>query len=305
MESDAFSVPNFSIPNLNGKVAIVAGATRGAGRGIAVELGAAGATVYVTGRSTRQSSSSMGRPETIEDTAEMINSCGGRAIAIRVDHTVPEEVAGLIQRIREEQNGQLDLLVNDIWGGDPLTQWGMPFWRHDLQNGLTMQRLAVHTHLITSWYAAPLMVERGRGLIIEVTDGITERYRGSLFYDLAKASVNRLALAQAEDLRPFNVAAIALSPGFLRSEAVLDHFGVTEANWRDAIITDENFAVSETPSYIGRAVVALAHDPKIMAKSGKALATWNLAREYGFKDIDGLQPDWGSHARANLGIDMG
>lgn len=309
MKSDAFSNPNFNAPNfcvprLKDKVALVAGATRGAGRGIAVELGAAGAMVYVTGRSTRKSSSSMGRPETIEDTAELINSQGGRAIAIRVDHTVPEEVAGLIQHIREEQNGQLDLLVNDIWGGDPLTQWGTPFWRHDLQNGLEIQRLAVHTHLITSWYAAPLMVERGRGLIIEVTDGITERYRGSLFYDLAKASVIRLALAQAEDLRPFSVAAVALSPGFLRSEAVLDHFGVTEDNWRDAIAKDENFAVSETPSYIGRAVVALANDPDIMAKSGKALATWNLAREYGFKDIDGTQPNWGSHVRANLGIDM-
>lgn len=300
MESDTFS-----IPNLDDKVALVAGATRGAGRGIAVELGVAGATVYVTGRSTRKSKSSMCRPETIEDTAELINSRGGRAIALRVDHTVPEEVAGLIQCIREEQNGQLDLLVNNIWGGDPLTEWGIPFWQHDLQNGLEMQRLAVHTHLITSWYAAPLMVERERGLIIEVTDGITERYRGSLFYDLAKASVIRLALAEAEDLRPFNVAAVALSPGFLRSEAVLDHFGVTEANWQDAIIKDENFAFSETPSYIGRAVVALVNDPNIMAKSGKALATWNLAREYGFRDIDGTQPDWGWHARADLGIDMG
>ncbi len=305
MKSDAFGAVNFSVPILSDKVALVAGATRGAGRGIAVELGAAGALVYVTGRSTRQSKSSMCRPETIEETAELINSQGGRAIAIRVDHTVSKEVAGLIQRILEEQNGQLDLLVNDIWGGDPLTQWGIPFWQHDLQNGLEMQRLAVHTHLITSWYAAPLMVERGRGLIIEVTDGITDRYRGSLFYDLAKASVIRLALAEAEDLRPFNVAAVALSPGFLRSEAVLDHFGVTEANWQEAIIKDENFACSETPSYIGRAVVALVNDPNIMAKSGKALATWNLAKEYGFKDIDDTQPDWGWHARADLGIDMG
>jgi NAD(P)-dependent dehydrogenase (short-subunit alcohol dehydrogenase family) len=194
----------------------------------------------------------------------------------------------LILAFREEQKGQLDLLVNDIWGGDPLTQWGIPFWRHDLQNGLEMQRLAIHTHLITSWYAAPLMVERGRGLIIEVTDGITERYRGSLFYDLAKASVTRLALAQAEDLRPFSVAAVALSPGFLRSEAALDHFGVTEANWRDAIAKDENFGASETPYYIGRAVVALANDPNVMAKSGKALATWNLAREYGFRTSTAL-----------------
>jgi NAD(P)-dependent dehydrogenase (short-subunit alcohol dehydrogenase family) len=163
----------------------------------------------------------------------------------------------------------------------------------------------VHSHLVTSWYAAPLMVERGSGLIVEVTDGVTERYRGSLFYDLAKASVIRLALAQAEDLRPHNVAAVALSPGFLRSEAMLDHFGVTESTWRQAIAQDENFAVSETPHYIGRAIVALAGDANIMAKSGQALASWNLAKEYGFTDVDGTQPDWGSHAREKLGLDMG
>jgi NAD(P)-dependent dehydrogenase (short-subunit alcohol dehydrogenase family) len=291
--------------SLDKKVALVAGATRGAGRAIAIELGLAGAITYVTGRSTRLSSSPMQRPETIEETAELITAGGGKAIPLRVDHTLPEEVAALMQRIREEQAGRLDILVNDVWGGDPLATWGVTFWEHDLEAGLLMQHNAVHSHIITSWYAAPLMVERKGGLIIEVTDGITDRYRGSLFYDLVKASVIRLAVAQAEDLRPFNVAAVALSPGFLRSEAMLEHFGVTESNWRDAIAKDPNFAISETPHFIGRAVVALASDPDIMSKSGKALATWNLAREYGFTDIDGSQPDWGSHARRELGLDMG
>jgi NAD(P)-dependent dehydrogenase (short-subunit alcohol dehydrogenase family) len=284
---------------LRDKVALVAGATRGAGRAIAIELASAGATIYVTGRSTRGSPSSMQRPETIEETAELIAARGGKAIALGVDHTVSEEVAELVRRIGAEQAGRLDILVNDIWGGDPLAQWGVHFWEHDLEAGLRMQQNAVHSHLITSWHAAPLMVQGGGGLIIEVTDGINERYRGSLFYDLAKASVIRLALAQAEELRPFNVAAIALSPGFLRSEAMLDHFGVTEATWRDAIQKDENFAVSETPHFIGRAVAALASDPEIMSKSGKALATWNLAKEYGFTDVDGTQPDWGTHARSS------
>jgi NAD(P)-dependent dehydrogenase (short-subunit alcohol dehydrogenase family) len=290
---------------LQGRVALVAGATRGAGRGIAIEVADAGAVTYVTGRSTKASPSPMNRPETIEETAEMISARGGQAIAVRVDHCVAEEVAALIARIDAEQGGRLDILVNDVWGGDPLTQWGRPFWEHDLDAGLKMQRLAVHSHLITSWYAAPLMTRRKKGLVVEVTDGITARYRDSLFYDLAKASVIRLALAQAEDLRPFGIAAVALSPGFLRSEAMLDHFGVTESTWHDAIARDPNFAVSETPFYIGRAVAALAADPNIMARSGRALATWNLAREYGFLDVDGTQPDWGGYARNDLGLEMG
>ena len=287
------------------KIALVAGATRGAGRAIAVELAAAGALTYVTGRSTRGSPSPMNRPETIEDTAQLIAARGGQAVAVRVDHAVPEDVSALMERVRREQDGRLDILVNDLWGGDPLAQWGVPFWQHDLQAGLLMQRNAVHSHLITSWYAAPLMIARRSGLIIEVTDGITDRYRGSLFYDLAKASVMRLALAQAQELREFNVTALALTPGFLRSEAMLDHFGVTEANWRDAVAKDPSFAVSETPYFIARAVVALASDPEIMSKTGTALATWNLAKEYGFTDLDGTQPDWGAHARRVLGMDMG
>ena len=290
---------------LQGKVALVAGATRGAGRGIAIELAEAGAITYVTGRSTKAARSPMNRAETIEETAELISARGGRAVAVRVDHTVAKEVAALVARIHEEQAGRLDILVNDVWGGDPLTQWGAPFWEHDLDAGLLMQRAAVHSHLITSWHVAPLMTRRRTGLIVEVTDGILDRYRGSLFYDLAKAAVIRLALSQAEDLRSYDVAAVALSPGFLRSEAMLDHFGVTESTWRDAVLKDPNFAVSETPFYVGRAVVALAADPNIMARSGRALATWNLAREYGFSDVDGTRPDWGSHARDHLGMDMG
>jgi NAD(P)-dependent dehydrogenase (short-subunit alcohol dehydrogenase family) len=282
---------------LSGHVALVAGGTRGAGRGIAVELGAAGTTVYVTGRSTWNARSPMNRPETIEETAEMVDARGGRGIAVRVDHTDSADVAALVARIAAEQGGRLDILVNDIWGGDPLAHWGVPFWKHDLDDGLLMQRLAVDTHLVTSWHALPLLVARRSGLVVEVTDGVEDRYRGSLFYDLAKASVIRFARAQAEELREHGVAAVALTPGFLRSEAVLDHFGVSEANWRDAIEKDRHFAASETPAYIGRAVVALAADPGILERSGQALSSWQLAREYGFTDVDGTQPDWGAHFR--------
>ena len=281
--------------NLAETVALVAGATRGAGRGIARELGAAGATVYVTGRSVRGAASEMGRPETIEETAELVSAAGGRGIAVRCDHTEAAQVAALVERVRTEQSGRLDLLVNDIWGGDPLTVWGRPFWEHPLDDGLRMQRLAVWTHAITSWHAVPLMVARGRGLVVEITDGAGADYRGSFFYDLAKSSVIRLAVAQAHELRPHGVAAVALTPGFLRSEAMLDHFGVTEATWRDAVRQDPHFVASETPAYVGRAVVALAADGAVMEKSGRALTSWDLAREYGFTDADGSRPDWGRH----------
>ncbi|HXW83639.1 MAG TPA: SDR family oxidoreductase [Candidatus Binataceae bacterium] len=290
---------------LAGRVALVAGATRGAGRAIALELAAAGALVYATGRSSSGARSPMNRPETIEETAELAGARGGRAIAIRVDHAVPEQVAELVKRIEAEQGGRLDILVNDVWGGDPLAQWGVPFWQHNLANGLALLAQAVNTHLITSWHAAPLMVKRGQGLILEITDGISADYRGSLFYDLAKNAVNRLALAQASELRQHGIAALALSPGFLRSEAMLENLGVTEANWRDAIAKHPDFAASETPAYIGRAVVALASDPEIMKRSGQAVATWNLAKQYGFTDVDGTQPDWRAYAIAKLGFDPG
>jgi NAD(P)-dependent dehydrogenase (short-subunit alcohol dehydrogenase family) len=279
---------------LAGQVALVAGATRGAGRAIAIELGAAGATVYATGRSTRGNPSPMARPETIEETAELVDAAGGHGIAVRVDHGEPDEVAALVRRIAREQEGRLDILVNDVWGGDPLTTW-RPFWEHDLCDGLQIQCSGVHTHLITSWHAAPLMIAGGRGLIVEIGDGVDERYRGSLFYDLAKSGVIRLAVAQAEDLRPHGVAAVAVSPGFLRSEAMLDHFGVTEATWRDAIATDRHFAASETPRFVARGIAALAADPNVMRKSGRALGSWHLGREYGVVDVDGSRPDWGEH----------
>jgi NAD(P)-dependent dehydrogenase (short-subunit alcohol dehydrogenase family) len=286
-------------PDLTGRVALVAGATRGAGRGIAVELGAACATVYVTGRTATGSPSPMLRPETIDETAELVNRAGGIGIAVQADHADAGQVHSLIERI-DRDNGRLDLLVNDIWGGDPLTQWDVPFWEHDLDNGLRLLRGAVETHLITSWHAAPLLTRTPGGLVVEITDGTDSRYRDSLFYDLAKASVIRIALAQAAELKPHGIAAVALTPGFLRSEAVLDHFGVTAGAWRDAIAKDPHFAASETPRYIGRAVAHLAADPDKMACTGTASASWELARRYGFTDIDGTTPDWGHYACENL-----
>ncbi|MFD0677493.1 MULTISPECIES: SDR family oxidoreductase [unclassified Paenibacillus] len=281
---------------LVGKVAVVAGGTRGAGRGIAVMLGEAGATVYVTGRSVRGNPSSMGRVETIEETAEMVTAQGGQGIPIRVDHTVEDEVKELFERVKREQNGNLDLLVNDIWGGDSLTEWGQTFWEHSLSDGLLIQQLAVQSHMITSFYAAPLMVEKKKGLIIEITDGFDYRYRGNLYYSLAKVSVIHLAASMAEELRPYNVTALSLSPGFLRSEAMLDYFGVTEANWQDGVKKDPHFIMSETPFYIGRAVAALAADPEISKKNGMITTTWGLSDEYGFKDVDGRHPHWGNYA---------
>jgi NAD(P)-dependent dehydrogenase (short-subunit alcohol dehydrogenase family) len=284
---------------LRDKIAVVAGATRGAGRGIAVCLGEAGATVYCTGRSVTGRSATAGRPETIEETAALVTARGGTGIAAQVDHTVEAQVCALFERVAAEQ-GCLDLLVNDVWGGDALTEWGVPFWELALDKGLLMQQRAVHSHIITARYAAPLLVRQGHGLIIEITDGDTLDYRGNLFYDLAKTAAIRLAGAMAEELRPHGVTALALTPGFLRSEAMLDHFGVTEATWRDAIGQDPHFAFSETPTYIGRAVAALAADPDVARWSGMALSTWRLVKEYGFVDADGTQPDWGAHYAAYL-----
>ncbi|MFZ4663470.1 MAG: SDR family oxidoreductase [Caldilineaceae bacterium] len=281
---------------LTGKVAVVAGATRGAGRAIAVELGAAGATVYCTGRSVRGQRSDINRAETIEETAEMVTVRGGVGIAVRVDHSKPAEVEAFFQRVAAEQQGQLDILVNDVWGGESFIEFGKAFWEMDLTKALTMIERAIFTHIITSHYGAPLMVTRNQGLIIEVTDGDSLNYRGNLAYDFAKTGVIRLALAQAEDLKARGldgITALALTPGFLRSEQMLDHFGVTEATWRDAIQKDPYFASSETPYYLGRAVVALATDPNVHQKHGQAWATWTLSDEYGFTDVDGSRPHWG------------
>jgi NAD(P)-dependent dehydrogenase (short-subunit alcohol dehydrogenase family) len=286
--------------DLTDRIAVVAGGTRGAGRGIAVELGAAGATVYVTGRTTAAERSPIGRPETIEDTAYLVDEVGGTGILVRIDHTEPEQVRTLIERIADG-HGRLDILVNDVWGGDPLTEWDTPFWQHDLTNGIALLRNAVETHIITSWHAAPLLAKTPGSLLIEVTDGVSDRYRGSLFYDLAKAAAIRLAVAQAADLRPHGVTVVALTPGFLRSEAVLEHFGVDEAGWRNGIARDPNFAFSETPRYIGRAIASLAADADKLQRSGTATSTWELAKAYGFVDIDGTQPDWGQRAR-ELGL---
>lgn len=283
---------------LENKIAVVAGGTRGAGRGIAVELGAARATVYCTGRSIKGKTT--GRPETVDETAELVNEAGGKGIAVRVDHTQPDQVRDLFERIDSENNGRLDIVVNDIWGGDELTEWGVPFWQHSLDAGLTMIERAVNTHIVTSHYAAPLLVRRRQGVIFEITDGNTYDYRGTFFYDLVKVSVMRMALTMAQDLEPYGVAAVAVTPGFLRSEAMLDHFGVAEANWREGAKQDKFFAYSETPHYTGRAIVALAADPNLMSKSGKTLATWDLAKEYGFTDVDGTRPDWQRNYQAEM-----
>jgi NAD(P)-dependent dehydrogenase (short-subunit alcohol dehydrogenase family) len=306
--------PAYTAPSLRGKIALVAGATRGAGRGIAIALGEAGATVYCTGRSSRRGSSATpGRPETIEETTELVTAAGGHGIAVKVDHTQPAEVKTLVARIRRRHKG-LDILVNDVWGGDALTEFGKPFWTTNLDNGLRMLNQAIHSHIITSHFAVPLMLGRRGAIIFEITDGDAFYYRGNLFYDLVKISVIRLAFAMSRELRKRNMVAVALTPGFLRSEAVLQHFGVTEANWKDAgkrknanvNSNDQNdapqdFMISESPRYVGRAVVALAVDPKVKKKTGRVFSSWALAREYGFTDLDGSRPDWGAHARKKYG----
>ncbi|CAL9597388.1 hypothetical protein SUDANB120_05371 [Streptomyces sp. enrichment culture] len=279
---------------LDGKVALVAGATRGAGRGIAVELGAQGATVYVTGRSTRGRRSEYDRPETVEETAELVTAAGGKGIAVVADHLVPEQVEALVGRIDAEQ-GRLDVLVNDIWGGELLFEWDGTVWDHDLDNGLRLLRLAVDTHAITSHFAMPLLLRRPGGLVVEMTDGTAEynagRYRVSFFYDVAKSAVLRMAFALGHELGPRGATAVALTPGWLRSEMMLDGFGVTEANWRDALERVPHFAISESPAYVGRAVAALAADPEVARWNGQSLSSGQLARVYGFTDVDGSRPD--------------
>ncbi|HET6953150.1 MAG TPA: SDR family oxidoreductase [Acidimicrobiales bacterium] len=287
---------------LDGKVALVAGGTRGAGRGIAIELGAAGAHVYVTGRTTRQQQSEYGRPETIEETAEMVEAVGGTATAVAVDHLDPAQVRDLVARIDREA-GRLDVLVNDIWGGEKLFEWDTPLWEHDLDNGLRLLRLAVDTHLVTSHHAAPLLIRRPGGLVVEMTDGTAEynavNYRVNAFYDLAKAAVLRLAWSQGHELAAHGCTAVALTPGWMRSEMMLEHYGVTEDRWREVLdrpvqppFPDPgHFGISETPRFTGRAVVALAADPAVARWNQASLSSGQLAREYGFVDLDGSAPD--------------
>ncbi|MFG2710590.1 SDR family oxidoreductase [Streptomyces goshikiensis] len=279
---------------LEGKVALVAGATRGAGRGIAVQLGARGATVYVSGRSTRGRRSEYDRPETIEETAELVTAAGGHGIAVVADHLVPAEVEALVRRVDAER-GRLDVLVNDIWGGELLFEWDSTVWEHDLDKGLRLMRLAVETHAITSHFAVPLLLREPGGLVVEMTDGTAEynasRYRVSFFYDIAKSAVLRMAFALGHELGPRGATAVALTPGWLRSEMMLDAFGVSEADWRDALEKVPHFGISETPSYVGRAVAALAADPDVSRWNGQSLSSGQLAGVYGFTDLDGSRPD--------------
>jgi NAD(P)-dependent dehydrogenase (short-subunit alcohol dehydrogenase family) len=280
--------------SLKGRVALVAGATRGGGRGIAVALGEAGATVYGTGRSTRERRSEIDRPETIEETAEMVTEAGGEGIAVAVDHLDPAQVAGLVERIDSEQ-GRLDVLVNDIWGAEHLFDWNKPVWEHDLDRGLRVLRLAIDTHLITSHHALRLLVRNPGGLMVEVTDGTAEynadHYRINAFYDLAKVSVIRLAWSAAQELAPHGGTAVAITPGWMRSELMLEHYGVREENWRDGTERTPHFCISESPRFVGRAVAALAADPEVSRWNGQSLSSGGLAQEYGFTDLDGTQPD--------------
>ncbi|MBE7454673.1 MAG: SDR family NAD(P)-dependent oxidoreductase [Kofleriaceae bacterium] len=268
---------------LTGKVALVAGATRGAGRGIATALGEAGATVYCTGRSVAGRPGMKGRPETIDETAAIVTARGGHGVAIRVDHTEPAEVAALFERI-----GELDILVNDIWGGDDLIEWGKRLWETRLEDGLTLIDRAIKTHIITSHHGLP-RVRRG-GLVVEVTDGDGYYYRGHFFYDLVKTTVIRMAFALAQELEGRDVTAVAVTPGFLRSEWMLDHLGVTEATWRDAATKVPEFIASETPLFVGRGVAALAADPEVARRNGRVVASWDLGDAYGVTDADGSRP---------------
>lgn len=292
---------------LTGKIAVVAGATRGAGRGIARALGEAGATVYCTGRSVRGSlASGGGRPETIDETAEMIRAEGGKAIAVRVDHTQENQVSALFERVRAEQ-GRLDLLVNDIWGGERYIEFGQPFWEVDYAFLPVILERALITHIVTARYAVPLMLPQHSGLIVEVTDGGTPDvavgdfvYRGILWYDLIKNAVIRLAFGMAQELRPHGITALAVTPGFLRSEEMLDHFDVAESNWRDAVAKEPHFIASETPLFVGRAVAALAGTTDLMTRSGGVYSSWGLSDEFPFTDADGARPHWGRHFAAHV-----
>ncbi|MDD7920084.1 SDR family oxidoreductase [Actinomycetospora callitridis] len=279
---------------LDGTVALVAGATRGAGRGIAVELGAAGATVYVTGRSTRAQRSEYDRPETIEDTADLVAAAGGRGVAVPTDHLDPGAVAALVARIEREQ-GRLDVLVNDIWGGELMVEWDVPVWEHDLANGLRTLRLAIDTHLVTAHRAMGLLARRPGGLVVEVTDGTADHndrhYRLNVYYDLAKIAPIRLARSWAHELAAHGGTAVAVTPGSMRSEIMLEHFGVSEETWRDALAREPHFAISETPRFVGRGVAALAADPGRARWNAMSTSSGELAAFYGFTDLDGSRPD--------------
>jgi NAD(P)-dependent dehydrogenase (short-subunit alcohol dehydrogenase family) len=281
---------------LRGKVALVTGATRGAGRAIAVELARAGAAVYATGRSSRVlGPSEIGRPETIEETGELMAAAGRDGMALRVDHLDQDQVRDLARRI-DADHGRLDILVNDIFGGDRYAQFGTTVWEHDLPGGLRMLRMGIDTHLITAHEMLPLLIRNPGGLVVEMTDGTAEynsRYRHDvgIYYDLVKAAVQRLTMAFDHELRPYRATVLAVTPGWLRSEMMLDHFGVTESTWRDATAREPHFCISESPTYVARAVAALAADPDVARWAGQSLSSGQLAPVYGFTDTDGTQPD--------------
>lgn len=279
---------------LRGRVALVAGATRGAGRAIAVELARAGAYVYATGRSSRAAGrSEMDRPETIEDTLALLEAAGGTGQAMRVDHLEAAEVRDLIRRI-DETHGRLDILVNDMFGGDRYAEWGKPLWEHDLAGGLRMLRMGVDTHLITLFHALPLLLRGERGVVIEMTDGteaFNQGYRGSFYYDLVKANVGRMVKNLAAELSAHPVAAVGVTPGWLRSEAMLEQFGVAEENWRDACATTPVFGISESPAYVARGIANLAADQDASRFRGQILTARDLADCYGVTDVDGSRPD--------------
>ncbi len=285
--------------SLAGRVVLVAGATRGAGRAIAVEAARAGAFVYATGRSSRQHGpSDMDRPETIEETGDLMTAAGGRGAALVVDHLDIDAVRDLVSRVRTE-HGRLDVLVNDIFGGDRYAQWGTPLWEHDLPGGLRMLRMGIETHLVTSTLAIPLMLETGGALVVEVTDGPSEvnarrRPGVGFYYDLVKATVDRIVTGLADETDGLPVTALGVTPGWLRSERMLDGFGVTEATWRDACAEEPGFAISESPTYLARGLVALAADPGHGRLAGQVLTARRLADTYGVTDTDGSRPDcWG------------
>jgi NAD(P)-dependent dehydrogenase (short-subunit alcohol dehydrogenase family) len=286
-------MPNDDFP-LAGRVALVAGATRGCGRAIAVALGALGATVYGSGRSTRAGRSPMDRPETIEDTAELVTAAGGTGIAVRCDHADTDDVRALVGRIRSD-HARLDILVNDVWGGDPFVRWGESLWEHPLDATLGVLRNGIETHLITSHYAIPLMLEGKDGLVIEIGDGKYDvPYRTNMPYDLVKTAVARMGAALAHELRPHGITALTVTPGYLRSESMLDHFGVTEQTWREATERVPYFGHSETPHLLGRGIAALAADPKRDRFAGQCLGSWDLMHAYDLVDADGTRPDWGA-----------
>ena len=278
---------------LAGKIAVVAGATRGAGRGIATALGEAGATVYCTGRSVAGKPAMKNRPETIHQTAGIVTASGGKGIAVQVDHTQSDQVAKLF-----EQVGQFDILINDIWGSEDLVDWGKKLWDIDIANGMTMIDRAIKTHIITSHHGLPRL--RYGGLVVEITDGDSYFYRGNFMYDLVKTAVIRMAFGLSQELNGREVTAVAVTPGFLRSEWMLDHFGVTEANWRDQAEKDPAFSESETPLFVGRCIAALAADPDRVKKNGRVFASWDLAEEYGVNDADGRRPHFKRWLQANM-----